>query len=236
MDRQITKGTKIVLEPVNDSADLTEPLFAINWFNTRANWLYNLYNLIAASSVFQVGAAPFFKGHVTETLLGSADASRQLLLIVNYPSGEKFLDLLSGRYFQVTSVLRMAAVKNFSFVLNARVDGPTLMKSRKQQFDASHGWAVHHYSSSQDMNDELEQLRQVTAQSGISLHFASVRAATVHSEDREAKRTPMNTITDRVVLLSASTPQKLTAAIRGPYSEFADSVQNSYIGTLARVM
>ena len=51
MDRQITKGTKIVLEPVNDSADLTEPLFAINWFNTRANWLYNLYNLIQIAKI-----------------------------------------------------------------------------------------------------------------------------------------------------------------------------------------
>lgn len=236
MERQITKGTKIVLEPASDSADLMQPLFAINWFNTRANWLYNLYNLIAARSVFQVGAAAFFKGHVTETLLGSADVARQLLLIVNYPSGERFLDLLSGRYFQVTSLLRLAAVRNFSFVLNARVDGPPLLQSRSQQFDASHGWAVHHYSSSQDMGEQLEQLRQITAQSGIELHFASVRSALVHSEDSAAKRTAMNAITDRVVLLEATSPQQLKDAVRGPYSKFIESVDNSYLGMLSRVM
>ncbi|MEP3477775.1 MAG: hypothetical protein ABJZ55_00865 [Fuerstiella sp.] len=236
MERQITKGTKIVLEPVDDSADLTEPLFAINWFNTRANWLYNLYNLIAARSVFRVGAAPFFKGHVTETLLGSADASRQVLLIVNYPSGERFLDLLSGRFFQVTSVLRLAAVRDFSFVLNTRVDGPTLLKSRTQQFDASDSWAVHHYSSSQDIGEELKQLRKITTDCQIDLHFASLRGALVYSEDGKAKRTAMNAVTDRVVLLRATTSSQLKDAILGPYSELIASVDNSYLGMLSRVM
>jgi len=236
MERQITRGTKIVLEPVDVSSDLTEPLFAINWFNTRAMWLYNLYNAIAARSVFRVGASVFFKGRVTETLLGSEDASRQMLLIVDYPSGERFLDLLSNRYFQVTSLLRMAAVRDFSFVLNARADGPNLMQSRTQQFDTSSVWAVHHYFSSQDIGDEVELLRRVTAQSDIRLHFASVRAALVHSEDGSGKRTAMNAVTDRVVLLSARAPPQLTEAIRGPYSEFIDTVDNSYVGAIARVI
>ncbi len=68
IERQITRGTKIVLQPENASVDLTQPFFAINWFNTRAMWLYNLYNLIAAHRVFNVDARIFLKGRVTRNI------------------------------------------------------------------------------------------------------------------------------------------------------------------------
>jgi hypothetical protein len=236
IERQITLGTKIVLDPVNATVDLASPFFAINWFNTRAMWLYSLYNIIAARSVFHVGAGVFFKGRTTATLVGSPDFARQVLLIVNYPSGERFLDLLSGRFFQITSLLRMAAVRDFSFVLNTRADGPGLMQQRRHQFDASQAWAVHNYSSSCDIDEEVAFLKNVTAQSGIDLHFASQRGAVVNTEDSEGHRAAMPSITDRIIILKAGNLNQLTTAIRGPYADFTETVQNSYIGTLARTM
>ncbi|MDA2910832.1 hypothetical protein MYX04_07875 [Nitrospiraceae bacterium AH_259_D15_M11_P09] len=74
MTRQITRGTKIVFEAVHDKDALTNPLFAINWFNTRSLWLYNIYNKLASRSLFRVGGKVLFKGRVTETLLGLPEA------------------------------------------------------------------------------------------------------------------------------------------------------------------
>ncbi len=236
MERQITRGTKIVLQPEDDSVDLNEPLFAINWFNTRAMWLYNLYNLIAASSVFKIGARVFFKGRIVRTLSGPESAARQVLLIVNYPSGTSFLDLVASRYFQITSVLRMAAVRDFSFTFNRREDGPKLLEHRTQKFDRSHAWIVHHYQSSNNFHDEVQQLRDLTAQAGIRLHFASDKAVTVHTADRSGTQTPLDSVTQRVVILEADNAAQLQAAIEGSYSSFLETVETTHIGEVARTM
>lgn len=236
MQRQITRGTKIVLEPVEASVDLAKPFFAINWFNTRAMWLYNLYNVIAVRSVLKVGASLFFKGRITKTLVGSPDAARQMLLIVNYPSGKRFLDLLSDRFFQITSLLRMASVRDFSFVLNTRIDGPASIQQRPQEFETSQAWAVHIYSSSHDIEEDLAFLKKVTERSQIGLHFASQRGALVNTEDKNGNRTAMTSVTDRVVILKGTATEQLATAIRGPYTEFTDTIDNSYIGILTRTM
>lgn len=236
MERQITRGTKILLDPLAPGIDETTPLFAINWFNTRPKWLYDLYNLIASRSVFGVGGKVFLKGRVKRTLLGETQQSRQTLLVVNYPNGERFLDMLSTRYFQVTSLLRMAAVREFSFLLNRRADGPTLLERETQSFDAKDRWLVHHYSSTNPLDEEMTRIRKLTADSALTLHFASEPAARVYTVDREGARTPMPSITDRVVILQVTSAGEPDDAINGSYSQFIDSVQNSFIGEVDRSM
>lgn len=236
MERQITSGTKLLLDPTAPSIDEATPLFAINWFNTRALWLYNLYNLIAARSVFGVDGKVLFKGKIKRTLLGPSEFSRQMLLIVNYPNSERFLDMLSNRFFQITSLLRMAAVRDFSFVLNQRADGPTLLDSKKQTFESSSHWLVHHYSSTTPLDEEVTRIRKLLTDSPITLHFASEPAAKVYTIDRKDARTPLPAITDRVVILEARATTSIEDAIKGPYSPFIESVQDSYIGEVARSM
>jgi len=236
MERQITRGTKIILEAVHDNAALTHPLFAINWFNTRSLWLYNIYNIIASRSLFKVGGKVLFKGRVTETLLGSPDDAREVLLIVNYPSGVAFLDLLSDRFFQATSLLRMAAVRDFSFALNQRGDGPERLAHQMQSFDPSRAWAVHLFSSDRDIGEEIQTLRTIAAKETITLRFASWRAAIVHKENSGGIREALHYVTDRVVILEADSQARLRAAVAGRFREFACSVSNSYIGLLKRMM
>ena len=236
MQRQITRTTKLVLQATSDANQLNRPLFAINWFNTRALWLYNLYNWIAAGRLFKNGGKVLFKGQLIETLIGSPDQQRELLLVVNYPSGEHFLNLIADRFFQVTSLLRLAAVRNFSFVLNRRVDGPALLEKRSQDFVANRAWAVHLYKSDRDIHQEVEFLRTCTAKNGITLHFASLPAATVHSADNHGNQKPQDHVTDRVVILEAEDQRQMRAAVLGGYQEFLGSVSGSYVGTLQRMM
>lgn len=236
MKRQITRGTTIVLEAVLNPDVLTQPLFAINWFNTRSRWLYHFYNMVASSSVFKVGAKVLLKGRVTETLSGSPENAREVLLIVNYPSGERFLDLLADRYFQLTSLLRMLAVRDFSFVMNRRLGGPELLEHQTQPFNVDHAWAVHHYSSVRDIDEEFQTLCHIARENGVVVHFSSYKAVTVNVQDRHGTCNTINHVTDRVVILEADSENQLRTAINGPYREFTESVQNSYIGVLHRTL
>ena len=236
MQRQITRRTRIVLESDHDADALANPLFAINWFNTRSLWLYNMYNAFASPSLSRVGGKVLFKGRVTETLLGSPDDARQILLIVNYPSGARFLDLLSNQFFQVTSLLRMAAVRDFSFALNQRGDGPDRLEHQTQPFDPSRAWGVHLYSSDHDIREEVQDLRAFADGENRSLYFASLRAATVHSETSNGVREPLHCVTDRVVILESDNEDQLREAVAGRWGEFACGVSNSYIGLLNRIL
>lgn len=136
IERNITPGIRAFMESLGDEAWLDEPVFAINWFRAKRPWAYQLYGALAARSVFATGGKLLFKGAVAETLKGDA-GGRDTLLIVNYPSAGAFLDLLSGRFFQLVSPLRMMAVRRFSFVMHRRSDGPELLKYRRPRFDAT---------------------------------------------------------------------------------------------------
>ena len=115
---QISKpiGRSLTAEIEGDLEAIEGPLFAINWFDTRVAFVYHLYNLLAGGRAVSVGANVLFKGKCGETISGNPAWSRKFLLVVNYPSGHQFLKLVSDRIFQLVSVLRIAAVKDFSFV------------------------------------------------------------------------------------------------------------------------
>jgi len=236
MERRITRGTTVVLEAGAHEAALGHPLFAINWFNTRSLWLYDLYNAAAAGSVLKVGATVFFKGRLIETLAGSEEEARRVLLIVNYPSGERLLDLLSGKLFQVVSLLRMLAVRDFSFALNQRVDGPALPEQASRPFERGRAWAVHHFSSDTDVLDDLTALRTLAGSERLSLHFASQKVAAVCTEADDGTRRPIANITDKVVLFEADTRDGLREALlSAAYREFCLAQHTSYVGLLDRV-
>lgn len=141
IERKITPGIRAYMESLGDEAWLDEPIYAINWFRAKRPWAYELYGALAAKSVFGTGGKLLFKGTVAETLLGDA-AGRDTLLVVNYPSAGSFLDLLSGRFFQLVSPLRMMAVRRFSFVMQRRSDGPALLQYRRPRFDRSKHFAA----------------------------------------------------------------------------------------------
>ena len=94
-----------------------EPVFAVNWFNVRSLMLYQIYNLLAAKLLRTVGGEPMFKGRLVRRIHGSEDLERSTLLIVRYPSIQSFLRLMGNRYFNVIGILRMLAVRDFSFGL-----------------------------------------------------------------------------------------------------------------------
>ena len=132
----------ITAEIHGDLNEIESPLFAINWFDTRVAIIYHIYNLLAASRVFKIGGKVLLKGKCGQAISGNPTLARHYLLIVNYPSGHRFLELLSDKLFQLVSVLRIAAVKQFSFVLHQRQGEPQLLPDSKSVIDPSDHYAV----------------------------------------------------------------------------------------------
>ena len=99
-----------------------ESVYAINWFNTRSAVVYDFYNWLAVRSVRKIGGEPFIKCKLERTLLDNDALRRDVLLIVKYPSLQNFRLMLESTIFQLVSLLRTAAVSNFTFGFTKRRD------------------------------------------------------------------------------------------------------------------
>ena len=99
-----------------------ETVYAINWFNTRSARIYDFYNWLAVRSVRKIGGEPFIKCKLKRALLDNDDLRRDVLLIVKYPSLQNFRGMLENTMFQLVSLLRTAAVSEFTFGFTKRQD------------------------------------------------------------------------------------------------------------------
>ena len=190
----IAPGLAASMTSAGPNTWLDEPMYAINWFRAKRPRVYGLYGLLAGPSVFRTGGKLLLKGVVTETVLGDA-GGRDTLLIVNYPSASSFLELLSGRFFQLVSPLRMMAVRRFSFVMHRRSDGPAMLEYRRQRFDRTRTCAVAIGGGAPRAEDLPE---------GVEVVFAGTEAVTVAMEKRRGPQ-PLPHSTPSLVVVEGST-------------------------------
>ena len=146
----ISTRIKVHITAINSELESEHPIYAINWFNTRSLWLYNIYNLFAARSVLKVKGLPFFKARVKRRLYGKQEDHRDVLLIVRYPQISSFKVMLENRYFQCVSVLRGLAVNFFTFGFSTRNDisDEEMIHDKKQDtwhISKTNAYAFHHY-------------------------------------------------------------------------------------------
>ena len=245
IERNVTRKMRIRIR--GEEATLQNPLFAINWFNTRAAPIYHLYNLLAGPRAFKAGAKALFKGKVQDTFYGNPELRRDYLLIVNYPSANHFLDLVSDKIFQVFSALRIAAVKNFSFVLHQRLHGEQLLTDKLPKSDKQGYYAVVQISDSPDAAPFAELASAVDSlakQHNIEMFFVGSAAGRVSTVTQDDKETELLAITDRTFVFSAASDAALSDFIVS--SDFKNLIgvsdQNSletshvFAATLKRLM
>ncbi len=212
IERKITGS--ITAEIHGEPNEIESPLFAINWFDTRIAIVYHLYNLLAASRVFKIGAKALFKGKVQKTISGNPDLARHYLLIVNYPSGHRFLELLSDKLFQLMSVLRVAAVKRFSFVLHQRQGEPQLLPNSKSEIDPGDHYAVLQVQLPEETKQEaafdFSAFENLAAQHGSQVFFAGrVAGQVVLNKAKQNESDAMPYLTDITVLIKSSTTKNV---------------------------
>ena len=201
-ERQITSGMKLSLR--GETTHLTNPLFAINWFDARPAWVYHVYNFLAASRLTKIGGKALFKGRVAHQLSGDESLARQHLLIVNYPSADHFLNLVADKVFQVFSVLRMVSVRRFSFVMHRRLD-----EGGRSIGGSEDSTAVLHFTSHEPAAT-LRRIEAAAAEADVRVVFVGREAVRVFSES-QGNENAMEYVTPNTMLLTAANDDVLNS-------------------------
>ena len=238
IERKITGSITAMIQ--GHFEEIEAPLFAINWFDTRVEPVYHFYNWLAASRVFKIGGKVLFKGKNLQTISGNEALARKLLLIVNYPSAHAFLDLLSDRIFQVVSVFRVLAVKQFSFVLQKRIGEPQLLLEQIPKLEGpAKSYAVLHFSGIEDLQLESakQQLDRIASTNGCDLMFygyESGRVATVKTGEEPSE---VEYITPATAVFSSAEQANLLKYFEGAeFEEFTKQLDDHYAALLERTM
>ena len=181
---KITKGTDVLIKSEGADSDLSSRLIAINWFDTKREWLYNLYNFLASRSVLQVGGKPLFKAKVIQDLEGSK-GRRRILLIVTYPDGHAFKQLVESTYFKVVSLLRISSVDKFTFSFTQAISEPAF----SSQAEDAH-FCIHHFSSETDISEVVNEVN--TTVQDLSIEYAGSSFAYLYRKNsgEDAEKVP----------------------------------------------
>ena len=228
---KVTKSTTVLIRANNASVDLNEPLYAINWFSTKVEWLYHFYNFLASKSVVKIGGRAFFKAKVTKTVLDQSDAKRSLILIVRYPGGANFKALMESTYFKFVSLFRMLAVKDFTFGFTHKhtIEDNSSVKD-------NFAYAVHHFKSDA-ANEQLFSKFQNMLTEGVRIKYAGGMVAQLMTQSDGGTPKAIRNLMDGIVIYEAEKETELEQMIEtSTYRSFAQELNSSYIGYLKRVL
>lgn len=226
----ITGESYVQIDRVNETIHWSEPVHALNWFNTRLLSLYNFYNFIAARSVTRVGGQPIFKGELTKHIAGDVKDLRSVLLIVRYPSPLHFKNMAENLYFKVVSILRGLAVKEFTFCLTHTVQDVNV----PPDIDPTISYAVHHFKGTADTIDKVQAAARAA---NIQMEFSSNKTHSLSTGSTKGVTTPIPALMDGLILLSAENSSALeTLFTSADYQHIIDQTDNSFIGLFKRVM
>lgn len=233
----VVLGNHAVVKSIKEDVSLDEPVYAINWFNTRSRWMYDFYNLLAARSVYKIGGKVFFKGTVAKTLQGTSENSREVLLIVNYPSGVRFLDLMKDKCFIMVSVLRELAVKKFSFGFTQRLDRNALSQNGKPAFDRSKTYAIHHFKTEKPVPAFIPMIQMAAESKGIGVYYAGQTSSLLFAQNKAGEDTQIPCLMDGLLVFEGDSDSELEEFLRSDdYQMNFTQFDSSYMALLNRVM
>ena len=166
--------------------------------------------------MFKIGGKVLFKGKCQQAISGNQELARHYLLIVNYPSGHRFLELLSDKLFQVVSVLRIAAVKRFSFVLDQRQGEPQLLPDSKSVIDPSDHYAVLQVRLPEESKEEAKAfdfsaIERLAEQHGSQVFFGGrVAGQVVLNKPKQNDSDAVDFLTNITIVIKSSTAKNVS--------------------------
>ena len=236
---KIVGNLKVHITALKPDFQPKQAVYALNWFNSSWLWLYNFYNFLAMRSVLKVDGLPFFKARVNQVLHGDEQLHRSVLLIVRYPNITHFKTMLQSRYFQLVSIVRMIAVKKFTFSLSTRTDvqSETTVDLVKR-VEESGFYAIHHYQVAEGVAKIAKQVEQLFAggENSVRMVFSSQVSARLYSQQNDDPAVAVETIMDGCLLLQASSEGDIQKLISSEeYQSIIKSTKESYVATLNRI-
>lgn len=230
LQARITKNVSIFIKSLDTTIPLNQSVYAINWFNTRFLWLYNIYNMLGSVAVKKVAGTPYFKARVKQVLYGEEKYQRSVLLIVNYPAAGNFKQMAENLYFKLVSLLRIAAVKEFTFGFSRRTDTG---RHDMQNHETDKAYVIHHYRAADDIMPQIEGLIH---QHDVRVLFSARISSLLFSGDAAQPIEQIPCLMDGIVLLTADHISQIKNALADDnYQHLVQQTQSSFIATLKRV-
>jgi len=228
---KVTKSTTVLIRATNDSVNLEEPLFAVNWFSTKIGWLYNFYNFLAARSVLKIGGSAFFKGKITKTVLDENKVKRTMVLIIRYPNGASFKALMENTYFKLVSVFRIASVKDFTFGFTHKYSSENSSKVAD-----NFTYVIHHFKYANTDASLFSKFQEVLGD-GVGIKYAGGMVAQLMMQKEDGTPKAVPNLIDGLVIFEANKQTELEEMLASPsYKTLIESLDSSYIGYLNRVL
>lgn len=218
-----------------DAAHLSEdePVYAINWFNTKSSLIYDFYNKLAVGCVRKIGGAGFFKGRHIKTLHGGERDKRDVLLVVRYPALTNFLTMLESKVFQSVSLVRMAAVKNFTFGFTKRADkGADLSPMSANDADTFYG--VFHYLGAGEIDETLAAL---SLEPTVEIFYSGNIRAHIKTGESPAEAAQVPCVMEGVAIFKSADVQALEGlAEQEAFASLAAQAETLFFGLYSRIL
>lgn len=228
---KVTNSIAVLLKSVNDATALDKPLYAINWFSTKTEWMYHFYNFLAYPRVKSMGGKVFFKGKRYQTLHGKKEDARELLLIVNYPSGNNFKNLMMDTLFKMVSIFRILAVKDFSFGFTQKL----FPSNQETTTDKTKKYAIHHFRTPQLTEKKVSELQGILETTQVRLHYAGAINALLYSQETNKEVEQIPCLMNGIFLLESDTEANLKDLInKESYQNYMKNFDTSFIGLIER--
>ena len=181
----ISSTEKVIIKPIKDDPVVlfgeATTVFAINWFNLKSSFFYNLYSLLATKYVIKASGKLIFKGTLIQQLNGSSTHCRKNLLIVSYQSPKHFLKLVSFKFFQLVSVFRVLSVKQFCFAFSKNIY--PISNIEKKTFTKQQIYLVHHFKGDKSwLKNNFEQLANTAIELHVKPFFCGIAYANLVRE------------------------------------------------------
>ncbi|SMD32710.1 hypothetical protein SAMN04488029_1061 [Reichenbachiella faecimaris] len=229
---QITRQLSASVISTHPSTQLDQPLWAINWFDLKRAWLYDLYNKLVFNHVRKIGAFPVFKARLSKTILDNERLKRDMLLIVQYPQALSFLEMISSTLFQVKSLLRTSSVQHFQFGFMQKLNQESL-KPSKLTYKGKLKYMVHiceegHYKA-------IESLISHAASLEVFPHFIGQKSAILGLQKEKGKLKTLDFVLSHTLVFSGFDAEALEGLVNsGFYQEFIQSSKFNFIGIFDR--
>ncbi len=215
LSTNVSKSEKVLVVPVVESFDEHADICAINWFDLKIPWLYQLYGLIASRFVRKVSGKLYFKGKLIRRIEGPDGLGRDNLLIMCYPGARKFLDLVDFKIFQVISVLRLAAVQKFVFGFTRNLlekSAPT--GAGDVRFNTGQVYLVHHFRGGANwLGDNRQALFSAAQHYHMPVYFCGLTNAHIAREKSGQRQSP-DFFMDGMLLFAANSETDIENLIR----------------------
>ena len=187
--------------------------------------MYNLYNSLAARSVIKVGGKPLFKASVKKSLL-SEDGKREILLMVRYPDGHAFKKMMETTYFKLVSLLRIKAVKRFTFSFTK----PYVDKG----FDPAHDHYALHYFEGGDPTSLLKAMKNAIV--GVEVLFVGKSFAHLYRREDGKEDEVVKSMVECIIIYGSDSEERMADFLTSEeYLRFFNPEDRGYIASLNKI-